>query len=160
MTWAAGRKAADARLTKTYQSSRAHRTYLLTGVLECACGRKLHDQTRAARGREWMCYLCRDCGRKSIPTKDADQAPRRDRHGDTQQLRELIGMLLEKIRLTDDGDYAIEPVPAAQPFFAAAENLLLAPPDALQGARSNATNPLAWYAIASSSMPTGAASLA
>jgi hypothetical protein len=73
-TWAAGRKAADARLRKTDQSSRAHRPYLLTGILECACGRRFHGQTGSSRGNEWKYYLCRDCGRTAIATKDADRA--------------------------------------------------------------------------------------
>lgn len=226
-TWAAGRKAADARLRKADQSSRAHRTYLLTGILECACGRRLHGQTRSSRGNEWMYYLCRDCGRKAIATKDADgvvlarlrrailpaeiiEASRnelrrrlslpsrgasdelrarlelrlgrlkqqfewgdidvpeyRAKMQETQaeiallpepdkvvtfdavasvveslrtaidcaspeQLRELIGMLVERIKLTEDGEYEVEPVPAARPFFAAADTLLLAPPDGLE----------------------------
>ncbi len=38
-----------------------------------------------------------------------------------EQLRELIGMLIERIKVTGDGEYKIEPVPAAQPFVAAAE---------------------------------------
>ncbi len=225
-TWAAGRKAADARLRKTDQSSRAHRTYLLTGILECSCGRRLHGQTRSSRGREWKYYLCRDCGRKAMATTDADQAVlarlrriilppaiietsrgelrrrlalpsrgasdelrarlelRLDRlkqqfeWGDIEapeyrakmqatqaelallpepdkvltfdavaavveslrtaiggaspeQLRELIGMLVERIRVTEDGEYEIEPVPAARPFFARG-SLLLAPPDGLE----------------------------
>lgn len=72
-TWAAGRNAADARLNRTDQSSRAHRSYLLTGILECTCGRRFRGQTRSSRGNEWMYYLCRDCGRKAIATKDADR---------------------------------------------------------------------------------------
>jgi len=226
-TWARGRKAADARLRKTDQSSRVHRTYLLTGILECACGRRFHGQTRSSRGREWMYYLCRDCGRKAIPTQDADEVvlarlrciilpptiieasrdelrrrltlPSRGASDDLrarlelrldrlkqqfewgdieapeyrakmqetqaeiallpepdkvvtfdavaavveslraaldsagpEQLRELIRMLVERIRVTEDGAYEIEPVPASRPFFAAAESLLLAPPDGLE----------------------------
>ncbi len=41
-------------------------------------------------------------------------------------------MPLERIRVTEDGEYKIEPVPAAQPVFAAAESLLLTPPDGLE----------------------------
>lgn|GEM_PF-5256482 len=48
------------------------------------------------------------------------------------QLRELIGMLVERIKLTEDGEYEIEPVAAARPFFAAANSLLLAPPDGFE----------------------------
>ncbi|MBI2776693.1 MAG: recombinase family protein [Chloroflexi bacterium] len=240
-TWAAGRNAADARLNRTDQSSRAHRTYLLTGILECACGRRFHGQTRSSRGNEWMYYLCRDCGRKAIATKDADRMvlaclrciilpahiieasrdelrrrlalPSRGASDDLRarlelrldrlkqqfewgdiepseyrakmqetqaelallpepdkivtfdavavfveslraaidsaslvQLRELIGMLVERIEVSEDGECEIEPVPAARPFFAAAESLLLAPPDGLAGSRSKACDPLAWYA--------------
>ncbi len=46
--------------------------------------------------------------------------------------RELIGMLIEPIKVTEDDEYEIEPVPVARPFFAAAESLLLAPPDGLE----------------------------
>jgi hypothetical protein len=38
-------------------------------------------------------------------------------------------MLVERIKVSADGDYWIEPVPAARPFFATAGSLLLAPPD-------------------------------
>jgi DNA invertase Pin-like site-specific DNA recombinase len=226
-TWAAGRKAADARLKKTDQSSRAHRIYLLTGILVCVCGRRLHGQTRSSRSHEWMYYLCRGCGRKAIATKDADkavldrlrqillppaiieagrdelrrrlalpsrgasdelrsrlelrlerlktqfgwgdiEAPEyRAKMQETQselallpdpdkvvtfdgvgavveslraaldsarpeQVRELIGLLIERVKLTEDGEYEIEPIPAARPFFAAASDLLLAPPDGLK----------------------------
>ena len=48
------------------------------------------------------------------------------------RLRELIGMLVKRIKVTKDGEYEIEPVPAARPFFAAANSLLLAPPDGLE----------------------------
>ena len=49
-----------------------------------------------------------------------------------EQLRELIGMLVERIKVTENGDYEIEPVPAARPFFTAADSLLLAPPDGFE----------------------------
>jgi hypothetical protein len=48
------------------------------------------------------------------------------------QLRELIGMLVERVRVTEDGESEIPPVRAALPFFAAADSLLLAPPDGLE----------------------------
>ncbi len=226
-TWAAGRKAADARLNKADQSSRAHRTYLLTGVLECKCGRRFHGQTRSSRGHEWMYYLCRGCGRSAIATKDADGAvlaeirriilpaaiietsrdelrrrlalpsrgtsdelrvrlerrlerlktqfewgdiepaeyrakmqetraelallPEPDKvitfdavaaiveslraaidTASPEHLRELIGMLVERIKVTEDGLYEVEPAPAARPFFSVANDLLLAPPDGLE----------------------------
>ncbi len=221
----------------------------LTGILECACGRRFHGQTRSSRGNEWMYYLCRDCGRQAIATKDADQIVlarlrriilpasiieasrnelrrrlalpsrgasdelrsrlelRLDRlrqqfeWGDIEapeyrakmqetkaelvllpepdkvvtfdavatvveslraaidkaspvQLRELIGMLIERIKVTEDGEYEIEPVPAARPFFAAADSLLLAPPGGRGGARGKVRDLLAWYA---SARPTAAA---
>jgi hypothetical protein len=50
----------------------------------------------------------------------------------SERLRELVGMLVERIKVTEDGEYAIEPVPAAWQFFAAAESLLLAPPDGFE----------------------------
>jgi len=64
-----------------------------------------------------------------------------------EQLRELIGMLVERVRMTADGEYEIEPVPAARPFFANAESSLLAPPDGLRGSEAKACDALAWYAI-------------
>lgn len=226
-TWAIGRKAADARRRKTDQSSRSHRVYLLTGILVCVCGRKLHGQTRLARDREWRYYLCRYCGHPSIPTQAADEAvldllrkailptsiieasrdelrrrlalPSRgqadeQRHrlegriarlksqyewgdieeseyrtklsearaelallpdpdkvltfdavrgrvqslrlaidlADPKKLRELIAMLIASVKVTEAGGFEIQPTPAAQPFFAAADDLLLAPPDGLE----------------------------
>ena len=226
-TWAAGRKAVDARHNKVLQPGRAKRVYLLTGVLECSCGRRLHGQTRSSRDREWRYYLCRDCGRAGIPVADADAAVldelrrlvlppeaverareelrrrlalpsrgasderrvrlerRLDRlktqfeWGDIEaadyrakmqetraelallpepekiitfdavariveslrlaistaapdQLKELIGLLVERVRVSADGTYAIELVPAARPFFAPRETLLQAPPDGLE----------------------------
>ncbi len=49
-----------------------------------------------------------------------------------EQLKPLIGMLLTRIKVTDDGGCEIEPVPSARPFFAAHGSLLLAPPDGLE----------------------------
>ncbi len=49
-----------------------------------------------------------------------------------EQLKALVGILIERIRATDDGRYQIEPVPAALPFFAPRESLLQAPPDGLE----------------------------
>lgn len=71
-TWAAGRKALDARHHKVLQPGRAKRLYLLTGVLECSCGRRLHGQTRSSRNHEWRYYLCRNCGRAGISVSEAD----------------------------------------------------------------------------------------
>jgi hypothetical protein len=59
-------------------------------------------------------------------------------------------MLIERIKVTADGEYEIEPVPAARPFFTPADSLLLAPPDGRRGARGKAMDPLAWYASARS----------
>ena len=227
VTWAAGRQAVTSRANGSIQASRAHRTYLLTGILECSCGRRLHGQTRAARGREWMYYLCRDCGRSAISASMANAAvldelkrlilppesfeaardelrrrlalPSRGlsdelrarlqrrivrlkaqyEWGDIadaeyrakmietrdqlallpepekvitfdavagvvaslsqaiatateEQLKALVGILLTRVRVTDDGGYEIEPVPAARPFFAPQGSLLLVPPDGLE----------------------------
>ena len=49
-----------------------------------------------------------------------------------EQLKELIGMLIERVKVTADGHYEIEPVPAARPFFAPRGTLLGAPPDGLE----------------------------
>ena len=59
-----------------------------------------------------------------IPTSGAAMGPER--------LRQLIGVLVEQIQVTEDGEYTVEPVPAARPFVAAAESLLLAPPDGFE----------------------------
>ena len=225
--WAAGRKAMEARGAGRIQRSRVHRTYMLTGVLECVCGRRLHGQTRSSRGLEWKYYLCRDCGRSAIAAPAADavvlnrlkclilppeafEAARTElrrrlalpsrgssdevrsrlerrierlkaQHewGDIEdteyrakmqetraelallpepekvvtfdavagvvaslreaigvaapeQLKELIGMLIERVKVTADGHYEIEPVPAARPFFAPRGTLPGAPPDGLE----------------------------
>ena len=226
-TWAAGRKAIDARGRGTLHSSPAKRTYLLAGIIVCTCGRNLRGQATAARGREWTYYLCRDCGRRAIPTaradatvleylrslllpRDAIEAAREELRrrlaipsrgtsdelrsrlerrlkrlktqfewGDVdvaeyrtkmqetraelaqlpepektvtfdavervvsslrvaidaatpEQLRDLIRMVIARVTVTESGDYEIEPVPAARPFFAPQETLSLAPPDGLE----------------------------
>ena len=46
--------------------------------------------------------------------------------------RERIEKLVERIKVTAAGEYQIGPIPAARPLFAAAESLLLAPPDGLE----------------------------
>ena len=38
-------------------------------------------------------------------------------------------MLVERLELTSNRAYKVEPNPSAHPFFAAAENVLVAPPD-------------------------------
>lgn len=63
-----------------------------------------------------------------------------------EQLKELIGMLIERVKVTADGHYEIEPVPAARPFFAPRGTLLGAPPDGLPGAIGKVPDVLAWYA--------------
>lgn len=75
-TWAAGRIAADDRGSAVAQHTRAHRTYLLTGLIICACGKPLHGQTRTSRGKQWVYYLCRACDRPSIRAEVADAAIR------------------------------------------------------------------------------------
>jgi DNA invertase Pin-like site-specific DNA recombinase len=84
-TWATGRrKAADARIDGRLRGSVRHRIYFLSGVLFCQCGKRMHGQTRCARGTEWRYYLCRTCGARAIPADRADQAV----------LQELRSMLL------------------------------------------------------------------
>ena len=56
------------------RASSKRRVYLLTGIVECSCGRRLHGQTRSARGREWRYYLCRSCDAPSVPVEDVDSA--------------------------------------------------------------------------------------
>jgi hypothetical protein len=41
-------------------------------------------------------------------------------------------MLVERIKVIENADYAINPVPAARPFFAATLTLILAPPDGFE----------------------------
>ena len=57
--WATARKAIDARSTGKDRRSSKRRTYLLSGIIECACGAKLHGQTRNSRDLECRYYLCR-----------------------------------------------------------------------------------------------------
>lgn len=45
-----------------------------------------------------------------------------------EKLKELVGLLVDKIVATGDGTFAIEFVPAAGPFFAEQSSLLMAPP--------------------------------
>ncbi len=49
-----------------------HRTFLLSGLLVCACGKPLHGQTRSSRGREWRYYLCRHCDASAIRADEAE----------------------------------------------------------------------------------------
>ena len=63
------------------KSVRPHRTYLLRGLVYCACGRRLRceTQTRAGRGKEWSYYRCpgrRDgtCDEPYVDTQTADTA--------------------------------------------------------------------------------------
>jgi hypothetical protein len=41
-------------------------------------------------------------------------------------------MLVDRMKRTNDGEYGIEPVPAARRFFATAGNLVMAPPDGFE----------------------------
>ena len=72
--WATARKAIDARSTGKDRRSSKRRTYLLSGIIECACGAKLHGQTRNSRGLEWRYYLRRRCDAQSIPADEAETA--------------------------------------------------------------------------------------
>ncbi len=71
-TWAAGRKAIEARSSGTVRRSSKHRVYLFSGLIECACGARLHGQTRSSRGLEWRYYLCRRCDAPAILAADAE----------------------------------------------------------------------------------------
>lgn len=53
--------------------SRPWRTYLLSGVIGCECGRSMGGEARSSRGREWRYYRCRDC-RRTVPAADAEAA--------------------------------------------------------------------------------------
>ncbi len=66
-TWAAGRRAIDARWRGGVRQSSKRRTYLVSGLATCGCGAPLHGQTRSARGLEWRYYLCRRCHAPAIP---------------------------------------------------------------------------------------------
>jgi site-specific DNA recombinase len=57
------------------------RVYPLSGLIFCACGRRLEGQTRVARGREWRYYLCRDRHAATSADEakgDRPRLPRRD----------------------------------------------------------------------------------
>jgi hypothetical protein len=60
-----------------------------------------------------------------------------------EKLKELVGLLVEKIVAMGDGTYAIEFVAAARPFFAGHPHLLMAPPDGLPGPDGK-RRPIAW----------------
>ena len=49
-----------------------------------------------------------------------------------EKLKELVGLLVDKIVAAADGTYEIEFVAAARPFFAEQPDLLMAPPDGLE----------------------------
>ena len=55
---------------------------------------------------------------------------------------------MTEARTAEGAISGIDIVPAARPFFAADDALLLAPPDGLRGATSKVPEPLAWYAMA------------
>jgi hypothetical protein len=71
-TWATARRAIAARQTGASRASSKKRVYLLSGLIECECGGRLHGQTRSAREAEWRYYLCRRCGRKAIAAGPAE----------------------------------------------------------------------------------------
>ena len=87
-TWGEGRKGVDSRLSGAVRRSTKHRTYLLSGLVECRCGARgahaagledlkpvrLHGQTRTSRGHEWRYYLCRRCDAPVIPANDLEAA--------------------------------------------------------------------------------------
>jgi len=56
--------------------SKPYRTYLLRGLLHCACGTRMHGETRTkADGREWRYYICPvSYGRKIVQTPCAAKA--------------------------------------------------------------------------------------
>ncbi len=62
-----------------------------------------------------------------------------------EQLKKLIGMLVTRVKVTADGTFEIEPEPAARPFFAATNDLLLASPDGQKGTTVPVSDPLAYY---------------
>ncbi len=71
-TWAVARQGIDARAKGTARPSSRRRVYLLSGIIECGCGARLHGQTRSSRGGEWRYYLCRHCHNSSIVADDAE----------------------------------------------------------------------------------------
>ncbi len=71
-TWAAGRKAADARMHGRRERGPKRRTYLLAGIIICRCGIRLRGETRVSRDKEWRYYLCRECGAPSVPAAVAE----------------------------------------------------------------------------------------
>ncbi len=48
------------------------------------------------------------------------------------KLKELISIVVERVKVTEAGGYEISLVPAARPFFGTHETLLLAPPDGFE----------------------------
>lgn len=53
---------------------KAHRIYLLSGVLHCVCGSRMRGEARVSRGQEWRYYLCRSCSASSVPAEAAEAA--------------------------------------------------------------------------------------
>lgn len=51
----------------------SRRTYLLSGLLRCACGRRLRAATRTSRGQAWSYYVCPGgCGSVNGPVAEQD----------------------------------------------------------------------------------------
>lgn len=71
-TWAVGRKAADARIHGRRERSARRRVYQLAGIIRCPSGHNLRGETKMSRGQEWRYYLCRECGKYSVPAAGAE----------------------------------------------------------------------------------------
>lgn len=61
-----------------------------------------------------------------------------------EQLKELLCMLLDRVTVADEGSVELEPVPAARPFFAPRESLLLAPRTGLRARTRHGPAALCW----------------
>ena len=55
------------------QRPKAHRLYLLKGVLSCENGHPMHGEARNSRGQEWRYYVCRRCRVPSVPADGAER---------------------------------------------------------------------------------------
>ena len=55
------------------QRPKAHRLYLLKGVIRCENGHAMHGESRNSRGQEWRYYVCRKCRVPSVPADGAER---------------------------------------------------------------------------------------
>jgi DNA invertase Pin-like site-specific DNA recombinase len=72
VTYNAGLIAARRRF-RPGERPKAHRLYLLKGVISCENDHPMHGACRVSRGQEWRYYVCRKCRTPSVWADDAER---------------------------------------------------------------------------------------